>query len=304
MPRQRSPDREKAEQMYLEAGGSIQLIEIATALDRPEGTIRGWKNKDQWDAKLNGTFQKKNTERSKQKERKDPQKEKEILKELEGAELTEKQRLFCLYYIKNFNATQAAIKAGYAKDSAHVEGSRLLRNAKVAAEIKRLKGAAQEGIFIDAMDVLNKYIQIAFSDITDYVKFGQKEVQVMSMFGPVTDEEGNPITKTVNFVSFKDSIQLDGTLIKEVKQGKEGVSIKFEDKMKALDKLSEYFDLFPDSFRRQVEEEKLKLSRERLELDRIRFCSDDNNSNMDTVVTLEELQELYANAHSSKENAR
>jgi len=70
MPRQRSPDREKAEQMYLEAGGNIDLVDIARELNRPAGTIRGWKNKDQWDAKLNGTFQKKSTERSKREKRK------------------------------------------------------------------------------------------------------------------------------------------------------------------------------------------------------------------------------------------
>ncbi|NBI29101.1 terminase small subunit, partial [Chengkuizengella marina] len=35
----------------------------------------------------------------------------ESLVELEG--LTDKQRLFCLHYIKTFNATQSAIKAGY-----------------------------------------------------------------------------------------------------------------------------------------------------------------------------------------------
>jgi len=36
----------------------------------------------------------------------------------------------CIYYVKSFNATQSAIKAGYAADSAHVEGSRLIRNEK------------------------------------------------------------------------------------------------------------------------------------------------------------------------------
>lgn len=304
MGRQRSPDSIKAEEMYLDSGGKLELVEIAKRLNVSDGTVRSWKNRYKWDDKLNATLQKDKRNVAKGDKLKVVPKEKEILEELEDAELTEKQRLFCLYYIKSFNATQAAIKAGYAKDSAHVEGSRLLRNPKVAKEIRRLKGAIQEELFVDAMDVLNKYIQIAFADITDYVEFGQKEVPVMSMFGPVTDEDGNPVMKTVNFVSFKDNSQVDGTIIKEVKQSKDGVSIKFEDKMKALDKLSEYFDLFPDSFRRQIEEEKLKISRERLEIDRTRFCSDDNNSNMDAVITLEELQELYADAHGSKENAR
>lgn len=47
--------------------------------------------------------------------------------------LTPKRRRFCLEYLVDLNATQAAIRAGYAAASAHVEGSRLLADAKVQA---------------------------------------------------------------------------------------------------------------------------------------------------------------------------
>lgn len=66
MPRQRSPNRDKAFEIYKENGGNIELVKIADMLKLSSGTIRGWKNKDKWDSKLNGTFQK-NTERSKRK---------------------------------------------------------------------------------------------------------------------------------------------------------------------------------------------------------------------------------------------
>lgn len=68
MAKARSPDRIKAEKIYLEHKGNIELVKIAEILDRPPGTIRGWKNKDRWDNKLNETFQEKenkNTGRSK-----------------------------------------------------------------------------------------------------------------------------------------------------------------------------------------------------------------------------------------------
>ncbi len=199
----------------------------------------------------------------------------EVKEVLENTELTDKQRLFCIYYIKSFNATQSAIKAGYAPDSAHVEGSRLLRNVKVKAYIRELKGKMTEEIFIDAVDVLNKYIKIAFADITDYLTFGQREVPVMGAFGPVKDEEGNELTKVINYVDFKESNVVDGTIINEVKQGKDGVSIKFEDRMKALDKLSQYFDLFPDKFKRKIEDEKVKQAREKLELEKSKVNGDE-----------------------------
>lgn len=66
MARQRNPNREKAFEIYQENKGNIDLVEIARQLDISAGTVRGWKSKDKWEQKLNGTFQK-NTERSKRK---------------------------------------------------------------------------------------------------------------------------------------------------------------------------------------------------------------------------------------------
>ena len=66
MARARSPNRDKAFKIYKEHNGNIDLVEIANILEISPGTVRGWKNKDSWDNKLNGTFQK-NKERSKRK---------------------------------------------------------------------------------------------------------------------------------------------------------------------------------------------------------------------------------------------
>lgn len=182
-------------------------------------------------------------------------------------ELTDKQRLFCIYYVKSFNATQAAIKAGYSPSGAHVEGSRLLRNPNVSAEIKRIKDEMTSELFISAKDVLNKYIKIAFADVTDFLDFGQIEEPLYDPDGkPAIDPETEePMTYTRNFVSFKNSSEVDGSIVGEVKQGKDGVSIKLHDKMRALDKLAQYFDLFPDDFKRKIEEEKLKLAQRKLD---------------------------------------
>lgn len=70
MARARNPNRNKAFEIYKEHNGDIELVEIASQLDTPAGTIRGWKSKDKWEQKLNGTFQSNNTERSKAKKRK------------------------------------------------------------------------------------------------------------------------------------------------------------------------------------------------------------------------------------------
>ena len=65
MGRARDPNRDKAFEIYSENNGNIELIEIAERLGASAGTVRGWKSKDKWEPKIKGTFQKKNTERSK-----------------------------------------------------------------------------------------------------------------------------------------------------------------------------------------------------------------------------------------------
>ena len=241
----------------------ITLTSLAEKHGVKLGTLKSRKSREGWrrdEPKKVATKKQKvatvENEDAPQKSKEDE--EKEVV--VESDELTDKQRLFCIYYVKSFNATQSAIKANYAPDSAHVEGSRLLRNAKVAKEIKRIKGKMTDELFLDAMDVLKVYVKIAFADITDYAVFGKKEVPVIGMMGPIEDEDGNPVMQEVNYVDFKESTAVDGSIITEVKQGKDGISVKLADKMKALDKLAQYFDLFPDNFKRQVEEEKLKIA--------------------------------------------
>jgi len=41
--------------------------------------------------------------------------------------LTEKQKRFVAEYIKDYNATQAAIRAGYSEQTAYSQGNRLLK---------------------------------------------------------------------------------------------------------------------------------------------------------------------------------
>ena len=70
----------------------------------------------------------------------------------EPKKLTGKQQAFIAAYLSNgFNATKAAIEAGYGKAGAHVEGCRMLRNPKIArviAEAFRDKGIAPETVQI------------------------------------------------------------------------------------------------------------------------------------------------------------
>jgi phage terminase small subunit len=288
MAKERSPNRDKAFELWKNSNDALKLKDIAEQLGVSDNQIRKWKNQDKWDELLKGTLPKTNSNVTNKKgtpkgngnAKGNADKKHNVPIEgsaIDNDELTDKQRIFCIYYVKCFNATQAALKAGYSSDTARQIGYENMTKPYIKDEIRRLKSLMINDIFVEAMDVLNVYIKIAFTDITDYLTFGQKEVPVMTMFGPMYEGEGDdrkPVTKIVNYVDFRPSDEIDGTLISEVKQGKDGVSIKLVDKMKALDKLDQYFDLFPDHFKRKIEEEKSKIDRERLELDKLKAAGE------------------------------
>jgi phage terminase small subunit len=257
MPRQRSPNRDKAFEIYKEHGGNIDLVKIAEMLNLSPGTIRGWKNKDKWDDKLNGTFQT-NTERSKRKKNKiNKEPELEEVTEILNSELTDKQRLFCIYYIKCFNATKAYQKA-YECDyiTANTNGPRLLVNARIKEEIRKLKEGKLNRAMISPDDIFQRYLDIAFACITDYVSFGQRPYKVK-------DKKGKERTVVYNYVDLNNSNEVDGSLISEIKRGKDGVSIKLHDAMKALDWLSKHMDI-------ATEEQKLKCEKLKAEVNNIK----------------------------------
>lgn len=197
---------------------------------------------------------------------------------IENPELTDKQRLFCVYYIRSFNATKAYQKA-YKTDylTAAASGPRMLGNVRVKGEILRLKQERLNREFLSESDIFQKYMDIAFADITDYMTFGTEEVPVMAMYGPVkikdpeTGEE-KPLTKIVNTVRFKDSSEVDGTILAEVKQGRDGASIKLSDRMKALQWLSDHMNM-------ATEEQKVRIEqiRAQTEVTKLKAQTGDND---------------------------
>lgn len=79
--------------------------------------------------------------------------------------MTPKQERFVKEYLIDLNATQAAIRAGYAAASASVEGSRLLANAKVAAAVAMGQQERAKELGVTAERVLAELAKIGFSDI-------------------------------------------------------------------------------------------------------------------------------------------
>lgn len=259
----RAPNQkaEQAKAMYLKG---TKLVEIANRLDIPEGTVRRWKCTYKWDSERSD----KKSERSEKKKQRE-NRAVELIPEddFDNPELTDKQQLFCCLYVRCFNATKAYQKAyGVSHQTAMAAGPRMLGNVRVKEEIKKLKQNRINSEMIDEHDIFQRYIDIAFSDITDYLEFGKEQVQVMAMYGPVEVKdpetgEKKPLMKTVNTVRFKESSQVDGTIISEVKQGKDGASIKLADRMKALQWLSDHMNLATEEQRTRIAQMKAQTDK-------------------------------------------
>lgn len=71
--------------------------------------------------------------------------------------LTEKQKIFCDEYIISLNATQAAIKAGYAEKTAYAIGAENLKKPKIQSYIsERMK--QKESSLIATQDEVLQYL--------------------------------------------------------------------------------------------------------------------------------------------------
>lgn len=210
----RKPDERIARARELYQSG-MKLVEVAGKLGVPEGTVRSWKNRYKWD--YNVANKERNVAKKVQERKRRVSEEVEDI--IQNEDLTDKQRLFCIYYIRCFNATKAYQKA-YGVDYATASsiGYRLLANDGVKNEIMRLKKNRLNREMLNEEDIVQRYIDIAHADINDYMEIRDGTVRL------------------------KDSDSFDGMLVKKVTSGKTS-SVELLDSMKALQWLSEHMDL-------------------------------------------------------------
>ena len=257
MAAKKNPLSEKAYEMYKQG---MKLVDIAAEIDVPPGTVRRWKSTHGWESERSES----RSERSdKKRAEKKPVVDDGTKETLQNNDLTPEQQMFCIYYSRTFNAAQSYQSAyGCQYTTAVAHGYELLSNVAVRSEIERLKELKRQQIITSTEDVVELQMRIAFADIGNYLSFGREDVQIMGPFGPIKDPETKEyITKEVNAIRLADSGNVDTQIIQEVKQGKDGVSIKLADKQKAFDWLTKYFLMHPES-KYRAEYEKRKAEKE------------------------------------------
>ena len=131
--------------------------------------------------------------------------------------LTAKQIRFVDEYLVDFNATQAAIRAGYSKKTAAFIGAENLRKPQIAKEISRRQKDLQQRTEVTQEQVVKELARLAFADAS---------VVCVTDFDNLTEDQRAAIQgiKPTNF----------------------GWEIKLCDKLKALELLGRHIGMFND----------------------------------------------------------
>lgn len=239
---------QKAEQDYM---AGMKYRDIAEKYGTTINTVKSWKKRYGWSRKEGAPKKEKVcTQNGKGAHKMVVSIDDGTKETLKNEDLTPEQQMFCIYYSRTFNAAQSYQKAyGCSYESAITNGSRLLTKAKVKAEVERLKEIKRQQIVSGTEDIVELQMRIAFGDIGTVLEFGQKEVEL---------EDGGIVK--VNTMRLKESDMVDTQLIQSVIESKGGVSITMKDPQKAIDWLTKYFLMHPESkYKAEYERKKAEI---------------------------------------------
>lgn len=160
------------------------------------------------------------------------------------AELTPKQRLFVAEYLKDLNATQAAIRAGYSEKTAGAMGHELLKKPEIQEVIAAAADKRAEKLEITAERVLAEIAAMAFYDPAD----------LMVECDPEEGEEDSPLViegRTILGLRGPHDIRRLPEKVRRAIVGwgydrNQNFTVKLADKSKALDQLARHLSLYND----------------------------------------------------------
>ena len=162
------------------------------------------------------------------------------------AKLSDKQELFCLEYLKDLNATQAAIRAGYSKKTANEQGCQLLARLSISERVQVLNSKRFNEAELQGLQVIQELALVAFSDIKNDLEIADGGEITAKTF---TDMKAS--SRAIKSVKEK-------RVIREARDGSEDqiIDSTFEfqlwDKNKALDGLARHHSLFNDKLKVEV----------------------------------------------------
>lgn len=136
------------------------------------------------------------------------------------------QEKFAIEYLRDFNAVQAAVRAGYSETTAHSNSHVMIEEPEIKELVAKHISKIAKRNDISAERVLKELARIAFANIREVAKWNGNKIMVKNSDELTEDEVA---------------------CISEIKETKDGVQVKFHDKAAALDKLGKYLKLFNDT---------------------------------------------------------
>lgn len=143
--------------------------------------------------------------------------------------LTDKQRMFCLEYIVDLNATQAAIRAGYSENTAQEIGSQNLSKLIIQNEIQELIKKRSERTEITADMVLKELAKIGFSNIAEFTDNSNGIVNINGL-----EQFKTACISSIECVTRQVGEDAEITVTK----------LKLHDKISALEKIGRHLGMF------------------------------------------------------------
>ncbi|MDM5036166.1 phage terminase small subunit [Bacillus cereus] len=269
MARQRSPDRDKAYQLFKEHNGDITNRKIAELLSTSERTVSektvgGWKTKDKWVQQLNGVLHK--------NEQSTPKKDAEYPKKKPGAPKGNKNAL----------NNRGGAKRGNRNAIGNSGGSAPLRNSNAVShglyrkylpqELYDLKEELEEAINNDPLSILWESIMLQHAQIihTQRIMFvNNKEDMTKELRKKKLTESGFEEEWEIQFAWDKQASFLNA-------------------QSKALSTLSALIRDF-DRLAKIDDERRAKLEFIQVQIDKIKSTTNNDDNNIEPVVIVDNI---------------
>lgn len=153
--------------------------------------------------------------------------------------MVKKQKDFAQEYIKDFNAVQAAIRAGYSTSTAHTYASKLLKRSEIQREISALMQALPQESGVTPAFVVKELARIA----------GFDPVNILSADGSIKElalwpDGDTRVIASVDVQEVKERGQVVGIVKK----------VRVWDKIKALELLGRHLGMWDEATRKGKED--------------------------------------------------
>jgi phage terminase small subunit len=138
--------------------------------------------------------------------------------------LTPLQARFIREYLVDWNATQAAARAGYSPKVCNRTGPALLKQDKIQRAIKKAIIANADAENISPAEVIQRFKQVAFFDVA----------ALYDEYGELREIKDMPKHVRAAIKGIEERVEVDGTVIRKV---------KLHDSMDALEKLAKWLGM-------------------------------------------------------------